>query len=35
MILNIPFWLHCWLESEVLIAGKTFVIFDANFEKLQ
>ena len=29
MIMNIQFWL---LESEVLISGKSFVAFEADFE---
>ena len=34
MIMNFQFWQHCWLESEVLISDKYFVICDADFEQL-
>ena len=32
MIISFLFWQHCWLESEELISGKSFVEFDADFE---
>ena len=34
MITNFQFWQIFGLESEVLIAGKSFVTFDADFEHL-
>ena len=34
IIINSQFWQHCWHESEVLIAGKSYVTFDALFEQL-
>ena len=29
MIINFQFWQLCWLESEVLISGKSFVTFNS------
>ena len=34
MIINFQFWQYCSLDSEVLIAGKSFVTFDNDFEQL-
>ena len=35
MITNFQFWKIFCLESEVLISGKSFVTFDADFEQLE
>ena len=35
MIINFQFWQYCWFESGVLLAGKSVVTFDADFEQLQ
>ena len=34
MITNVQFWQILRLESEVLISGKSFVTFYADFEQL-
>ena len=35
MIINFQFWQHRWLESEVFISDKYYVIFDSDFEQLE
>ena len=34
MMIKFQFWQHCWLESEDLISGKSYVPSDAVFEQL-